>query len=130
MGNLKYKGYIGSVEYSEEDNCLFGKVIGMSKDVITYEGSSINELKADFEAGVDTYLESCIFRGVEPRKAFSGSLNVRLTPEIHNRISDIAQESGITINAYIKNTLENSLDGEHPKTIKAYTKPKKKSNPI
>ncbi len=44
MGNLKYKGYVGSVEYSEEDNCLFGKVIGMSKDCITYEGTTIDEL--------------------------------------------------------------------------------------
>lgn len=125
MGNLKYKGYIGSVEYSEEDNCLFGKIIGMSKDLITYEGASINELQADFEAGVDTYLENCLVRGIEPRKAYSGSLNVRITPEIHNKIADIAQERGITINAYIKNTLENSFDGSNQKTIKPYTKPKK-----
>ncbi|MDR0954046.1 MAG: hypothetical protein LBM20_01525 [Rikenellaceae bacterium] len=58
MGNLKYKGYIGSVDYSEEDNILFGKVLGMNKDAITYEGATIEELKADFEEGVDHYLES------------------------------------------------------------------------
>ena len=38
MGQLKYKGYAGSVEYNEEDNCLFGKVLGLKKDCITYEG--------------------------------------------------------------------------------------------
>lgn len=112
MGNLKYKGYIGSVEYNEDDNCLFGKVLGMSKDVINYEGATIDELKTDFEAGVDTYLESCKTRGMEPRKAYSGTLNVRLTPEIHTKIANVAQESGITINAYIKNALENVLSGE------------------
>lgn len=112
MGNLRYKGYIGNVEYSEEDNCLFGKVLGMSKDAITYEGVTIEELKSDFEAGVDTYLESCMARGMEPRKAYSGTLNVRLNPEIHSKIANVAQESGITINAYIKNALENVVNSE------------------
>jgi len=112
MGNLKYKGYIGSVEYSEEDNCLFGKVLGMSKDIISYEGVTLEELKSDFETGVDTYLESCMARGLEPRKAYSGTLNVRLNPEIHTKIANVAQETGITINAYIKNALENVLNSE------------------
>ena len=57
MGTLIYKGYSGTVEYSEEDECLFGKVIGMNKDVISYEGNTVEELKADFEAGIDLYLE-------------------------------------------------------------------------
>ena len=47
MGFLKYKGYTGSVEYSEEDNCLFGKVQGMAKDSITYEGATVDELTSD-----------------------------------------------------------------------------------
>lgn len=59
MEYLKYKGYIGSVEYSEEDNCLFGKVLGLSKELITYEGDIIDELNADFQAGIDGYLEMC-----------------------------------------------------------------------
>jgi len=113
MGNLKYKGYIGSVEYSEEGDCLFGKVLGMSKDVISYEGKTIEELKVDFEAGIDIYLESCKARGLEPRKAYSGTLNVRLNPEIHNKIANAAQETGITINAYIKNALENVVNSEN-----------------
>ena len=53
MGYLKYKGYTGSVEYSEDDKCLFGKVQGMSKDSITYEGSTVEELTADFEGAID-----------------------------------------------------------------------------
>lgn len=113
MGNLKYKGYIGSVEYSEDDNCLFGKVLGMSKDFITYEGETIAELKADFEGAVDDYLASCQARGVEPRKAFSGSLNIRISPDIHSRIAMLAQEAGTTINGYIKSALESQLKVAH-----------------
>ena len=56
MDYLEYKGYKGSVEYSKEDNCLFGKVQGMSKDLITYEGQTLDELRKDFEDGVDSYL--------------------------------------------------------------------------
>lgn len=56
MEYLKYKGYTGSVEYSEADQCLFGKVQGLTKDLITYEGSTIEELTKDFEGAVDDYL--------------------------------------------------------------------------
>ena len=72
MDNLKYKGYCGSVESSEDDHCLFGKVLGMNKDCITYEGSTIEELKSDFEGAIDDYLSSCKDRKVEPTIAFSG----------------------------------------------------------
>ena len=56
MGYLKHKGCTGSVEYSEEDKCLFGKVQGMAKDSITYEGSTVEELTEDFEGAIDDYL--------------------------------------------------------------------------
>jgi len=69
MDNLKYKGYIGTVEYSAPNNCLYGKVEGMVKDSITYEGQSINESKADFENAIDSYLEGCEELGIKPRKA-------------------------------------------------------------
>ena len=59
MDYLEYKGYKGSVEYSKEDNCLFGKVQGMSKALILYEGNTLDELRKDFEEGVDSYLECC-----------------------------------------------------------------------
>ena len=57
MGFLKYKGYTGSVEYSEEDNCLFGKEQGMTKDRIIYEGTTVDELTADFHGAIDDYLQ-------------------------------------------------------------------------
>lgn len=109
MGALKYKGYSGTVEYSEEDNCLFGKVIGMNKNVITYEGKTIDELKADFEAGIDLYLESCKERGVKPQKPFSGTLNIRISSEVHSQLALKAQMSGRSINAIIKELLTSQL---------------------
>ena len=66
MGYLKYKGYTGSVEYSEEDNCLFGKVQGIRSDSITYEGTTVEELTKDFQGAVDDYLQLCEEKGRKP----------------------------------------------------------------
>ncbi len=107
MGTLKYKGYSGTVEFSEEDNCLFGKIIGMNKNVITYEGKTVEELKADFETGIDLYLESCNERGIKPQKPYSGSLNIRIPSEIHSQLALKAQQTGRSINAIIKDLLSN-----------------------
>jgi predicted HicB family RNase H-like nuclease len=105
MGNLKYKGYIGSVDYSEEDNILFGKVLGMSKDAITYEGTTIEELKSDFEEAVDHYLATCKANGVEPRKSYTGLLNIRISPETHGQLASLAQRFGTSINSVIKTAI-------------------------
>lgn len=109
MGTLKYKGYSGTVEYSEEDECLFGKVIGMNKDVISYEGKTLEELKADFESGIDIYLKSCKDRGVNPQKPFSGTLNIRISSEVHSQLALKAQISGRSINSIIKELISNQL---------------------
>lgn len=110
MGNLKYKGYIGSVDYSEEDNCLFGKVLGMTKDTITYEGATIDELKNDFEAGINSYLEMCERKGVKPKKAFSGTLNIRIPSDIHGKIAMIAEKTGTSVNSVIRTMLEKETE--------------------
>ncbi|MBQ8466133.1 MAG: type II toxin-antitoxin system HicB family antitoxin [Prevotella sp.] len=109
MGYLKYKGYTGSVDYSEEDNCLFGKVQGMTKESITYEGSSLEELTEDFHGAVDDYLSLCKEKGIEPRKPYTGVLNVRLTPEIHSGAAAAAQREGVSINSFIKNAVARAL---------------------
>jgi len=107
MGLLKYKGYTGSVDYSEEDNCLYGKVLGMSKDTITYEGQDVNELRQDFEGAIDDYIAMCKAQGKKPRTPYSGNLNIHITPEIHSKIAMMAMQAGTTINAFIRDTLAN-----------------------
>lgn len=114
MGLLKYKGYTGSVDYSEEDNCLYGKVLGMSKDAITYEGLDINGLRKDFEEAIDDYLALCKVQGREPRVPYSGNLNIRITPEIHSRIAMMAMQAGTTINGFIRETLANVVGVVQP----------------
>lgn len=109
MDFLEYKGYKGSVEYSKEDNCLFGKVQGISKDLIVYEGQTLDELRKDFEDGVDNYLAGCIADGVEPAKPYSGRLNLRMPSELHSRVAAFVMASGTTINDFINRAIKNEL---------------------
>lgn len=108
---LLYKGYEGSIEYSREDNCLYGKVLGIDKrHLISYEGTSVDELKADFEAGIDDYLETCAQNGWKPAKPYNGTLNVRLTSALHAKVAQRSEELGISLNAFIKETLQEAMD--------------------
>ena len=69
----------------------------------------MKELTEAFHEAVDDYLEYCRAEGIEPDKSYSGSLNIRLTPSIHRRLAILAKESGQTINAFIKSTLEDKI---------------------
>jgi len=109
MDYLEYKGYKGSVEYSKEDNCLFGKVQGLSKELISYEGQTLDELRKDFEEGVDSYLEYCKVEGLVPAKPYSGKLNLRMSSDLHSRVAAIVAETGTTINDFINNAIKNEL---------------------
>lgn len=107
MGYLKYKGYTGSVEYSQEDGCLFGKVQGLHGTLISYEGDSVDEIRKDFEGAIDDYLESCKERGIEPAKSYSGKLNLRMPSELHEAIAKAALSAGTTINDFINRAMKN-----------------------
>ena len=100
MNTLRYKGFIGSVNFSEEDSVFFGKIEGIN-GMVNFEGQSVQ--------AVDEYLAYCEEEGVQPHKSYSGSLNVRLTPEIHSHIAMLAQRAGISINAFIKQALEKQI---------------------
>ena len=109
MDYLEYKGYKGSVEYSKEDNCVFGKVQGMSKALILYEGQTLDELRKDFEEGIDSYIEGCKADGIEPAKPYSGKLNLRMSSELHSKVAAFVASTGITINDFINRAIKNEL---------------------
>ncbi len=108
MNTLTYKGYIGSVAFSEKDNVFFGKIEGID-GLVNFEGESVRELTEAFHEAVDDYLSYCKEEGIEPHKSYSGSLNVRLTPEMHSRVAALAKKMGISINAFIKSAVEKQV---------------------
>lgn len=110
MNTMIYKGYVGSVEVSEEDNCLYGKVLDLPDNLlITYEGETVAELKEDFHLSIDDYLAHCEAEGIEPYKSYSGALNVRLTPVLHSQVAMLAKKAGISINAFIRNAVQTKV---------------------
>lgn len=106
---LKYKGYSGSVEYSQEDGCYEGCVQGLHGTLISYEGSSVDEIREDFEGAVDDYLVSCQERGIEPAKPYSGKLNLRMPSELHAAIAVAASSAGSTINEFINRSMADAV---------------------
>ena len=111
MNTMTYKGYIGSVAFSEKDNVFFGKIEGIN-GLVNFEGESVKELTDAFHDAVDDYLAYCKDEGIEPEKSYSGVLNVRLTPAIHRQIAILARQAGMTLNAYIKEALEEKVEVE------------------
>jgi predicted HicB family RNase H-like nuclease len=98
---LEYKGYFSSVIFSNEGNCFFGKILGIN-DLVTFEGTTVQEIKAAFQEAVDDYLLMCEQAGKEPEKVYKGSFNVRIDPELHKKASILAQAEHISLNQFIE----------------------------
>ena len=102
---LKYKGYAGLVEYDDEAGIFHGEVIDL-KDVITFQGQSVEELERAFRESIDDYLEFCQERGEEPDKPFSGRLMLRLPAALHRKVYVTALKEGKSLNQWISERLE------------------------
>lgn len=102
---MEYKGYLGSVEFSETDGVFFGKVMGICP-LLSYEGATAKELVEDFHGAVDDYLELCAAQGVQPEKACKGSFNVRVSPELHRQAAIYAQTHHLTLNGVVEKALQ------------------------
>lgn len=105
---MQYKDYLGSVEFSEKDNLFYGKVLGI-RSLISYEGRTATELVKDFHGAVDDYLVMCQEEGKEPEKAYRGSFNVRISPELHKQAVIAALTKQVSLNNFVENSIEQAL---------------------
>lgn len=108
---IEYKGYQSKVEYSKEDNVLHGKIEGI-KDLVTFECDSASDVRKEFEAAVDDYLEFCKECNKEPNKAYKGSFNVRIDPEMHREIAMMAIKKNTSLNEIVEQAIKNYLQPE------------------
>ena len=108
---MEYKGYLGSVEFSDEDGVFFGKVLGV-RALISYEGENARDLVSDFHAAVDDYLLACREEGVAPEKSFKGSFNVRISPELHKRAVIAATSRQMTLNSFVERSIERAVSAQ------------------
>jgi predicted HicB family RNase H-like nuclease len=110
MNNLiEHKGYYGTVEFSAEDNILYGKVLGIN-GLISYEGNCVQSLKLDFIEAVDGYLKICLENNVEPQRAYKGKFNVRVSPELHKTLTLYAASHGQTLNSTVEEAIRRYVE--------------------
>jgi predicted HicB family RNase H-like nuclease len=106
---LHYKGYMGSVRFSAEDEVFHGKIEGID-DLISFEGKSVVEIKKAFQEAVDDYLEFCKEIGKEPEKSYKGSFNVRIPAELHRKAIESASMMGVSLNQLVQKAIESTVN--------------------
>ena len=110
---MEYKGYIGKVEFDDEANIFHGEVVGI-RDVVTFQGKSVKELRKAFEASVDDYLEFCAERNEEPEKPCSGKFVVRIKPSLYRYATMVAQSKKESLNALVSEAIEKEIQNFMP----------------
>lgn len=106
---LTYKGFIGTVNFSSEDRVFFGKIEGID-DLVTFEGTTVDELEAAFKNMVDLHIADCQTEGKPVEKSYKGVFNVRISPELHKQAAHKAMVKGMTLNQLIKKALKKELE--------------------
>ena len=108
---MEYKGYFGKVEFDDEANVFHGEVINL-RDVITFEGKTVEELREAFHESIDDYLEFCAARGEDPEKPYSGKFVVRVDPELHKSIVVEARKRGKSLNSWVADALSKAIEDD------------------
>jgi len=106
---MEYKSYFAKVEFDDGDNIFHGEVINL-RDVITFEGETVKELKGAFHDSVDDYQTFCAERGEDPEKPYSGKFVVRVEPELHKSITIEARKKGKSLNIWVKDAISKALE--------------------
>ncbi len=99
---MEYKGYQAAVEFDDSINVLHGRVINSGPyPIATFEATDTRRLRREFHRSIDEYLAWCEEDGVEPKRPFSGKLNLRLGSELHAAVAEAAAARGMSINSWI-----------------------------
>ncbi|MDR1971852.1 MAG: type II toxin-antitoxin system HicB family antitoxin [Treponema sp.] len=109
---MEYKEYMGAVEYDPEAKIFHGDVIN-TRDIITFQGTTVEELERAFKDSIDDYITWCKEEGVEPEKPYSGKFNLRLSPELHREIAIVSKKLKISINNFVEKAITDELSMMH-----------------
>jgi len=102
---MQHQDYVARVEYDEEADLFHGEVANL-RDVVTFQGRSVTELKRAFRDSIEDYLAFCASRGREPARPMSGKFVVRVEPDVHARVAAAAARDGKSMNSWVAEALE------------------------
>ncbi len=105
---MEYKGYIGQVEFDDAADLFHGEVINL-RDVVTFQGQTVYELRQAFRESIDDYLAFCAERNEAPEKPFSGTFVVRIPPDLHRDIALRARIGNQSLNNWVTTVLATSV---------------------
>ena len=105
---MEYKRYFGIVNYDSDAKIFHGDVIN-TKNVITFQGTSVKEIEKAFKESIDDYIKWCKEEGVAPEKPYSGKFNLRISPELHREIAIASTKNNMSLNKFVEKVLINEL---------------------
>jgi len=105
---MEYNGYIGMVEYDSDAKIFHGDVVN-TRDDITFQGTTVDEIEGAFKDSVEDYIQWCKSEGVSPEKPYSGRFNLRLSPALHKEIAITARKMNLSINNFVEKALKDEL---------------------
>ena len=108
MNTMELDGYTAVIRYNPETDTFRGEIQGLNGGADFY-GQSPDDLRREFRASLDFFLETCAKHGIEPRKTASGKFMVRLSPELHDQAATAAMAAGISLNALVERAIRNEL---------------------
>ena len=97
---MTYKGYTANIEYSEENECLIGRISDI-RHAITFRGDSVKDIRQAFEKAVDLYLDHCAERNEEPEKPSAGRSVVRVSPALYSLIALAARKEKKSVSTWM-----------------------------
>lgn len=106
---MEYKSYMGHVEFDDQAGIFHGTVVNM-RDVVTFQGESVEQIRRAFKESIDDYLEFCAERGEAPEKPYSGKFVVRVEPELHKKVALYAKKDRKSLNAWVNEALEEAAE--------------------
>jgi len=108
MNVMTVEGYQAKIEYDPEIDLFRGEILGLTGGADFY-GRNPKELRAEFRKSLEVFLAVCKEKGIEPRRSFSGKFNLRIPPELHEKLAIVAQAEGKSINALAQEALRSRV---------------------
>ncbi len=108
MNLMTMDGYQAKIEYDADLDLFRGDILGLNGGADFY-GKNPQELRTEFKKSLETFLQVCLEKGIEPRRNFSGKFNLRISPELHERLAIAAQAEGKSINSLAQEALQSRV---------------------
>lgn len=105
MNIMSVDGYQAKIEYDAELDMFRGEILGLNGGADFY-GRSPEDLRIEFQKSLQVFLEVCHEKGIEPRRHYSGRFNLRIPPELHERLAILAEAEGKSLNALAQEALQ------------------------